>query len=116
VKLDYLSQLLARHRLPVTTEAELQGEIEKVLVSVGLAYEREVQLAPGDRVDFMVEDVGVEVKVGGRRRAILRQCERYAASDLVAELLLVSSVPLGFANAHLSGKRLLVHSLGMSWL
>ena len=110
-----VSALLGRYRLPVDTEAALQAEIEQVLTTNEITFEREVEIAPGDRIDFLVGSVGVEVKIKGAKRAILRQCERYAACDRLEGLVLVTAVALGFPDT-IEGKPVALHSLGRSWL
>lgn len=106
---------LAGVRFPLVDEKELQAAIGEQLASAGLDMEREVRLAPGDIVDFMVGGTAIEVKIKGSRRAILRQCERYAAYERVRELVLLTNVATGFPDA-LSGKPVAVFSLGRAWL
>lgn len=113
--------LIQRTRLPATPEKDVQAAIAATLEAAGIAFEREVRLAPGDIIDFLVEQeapaprLGIEVKIKGARRQILRQLERYAACDRIDELALVSSVAMGLPAA-LAGKRLHVVSLGRAWL
>lgn len=106
--------LLGRYRLPVDTEAKLQAEIERLLADNDIAFDREVEIGSGDRIDFMVDAVGVEVKIKGSKRRILRQCERYCRSGIDG-LVLVTAVATGFP-AQIEGKPVAVHSLGRSWL
>ena len=106
---------LARARLPLNDEKRLQVEIEPLLARTGLLIRREVTLAPGDVVDFMADDIAIEIKIKGQRRAILRQCERYAAHDAVAAIILVTNVAMGFP-ATLNGKPTAVLNLGRAWL
>jgi hypothetical protein len=80
--------LLNRNRLPLSDEKRLQAEMALVFDTAGLTFRREVRLGARDIVDFMVEDdpcppdggsqIAIEVKIGGSRRAIYRQLERYA--------------------------------------
>lgn len=108
-------QLLSSVRLPLDSEKALQAAIEAHLTASGVEFEREVTLAPGDIVDFMVGRIAVEVKIKGQRRAIFRQCERYAAHDRVAGILLVTNVAMGFP-PELLGKPTAVLNLGRAWL
>lgn len=79
-------------RMTFRDEAELQGRIAQLLQAAGVAFERERVLSPGDRVDFLVlPGLGVEVKVGGPRTAIIRQLARYAAHDIIQGLVLVTA-------------------------
>lgn len=78
-----LGSLSARCR----DEYELQARIAAILPSYA---RREVELAPGERIDFLVRartlpeaiDVGVEVKVAGQTAAIMRQLDRYLAHEI----------------------------------
>lgn len=78
-------------------ELGLQHAIERALVRAGVAYAREVELLGpagrlhGDRIDFLLGDVGLEVKVDGSRADVIRQLDRYAESDQVQHLLLVTT-------------------------
>ncbi|MCS0497883.1 hypothetical protein NVS89_22590 [Ancylobacter sp. MQZ15Z-1] len=110
-----LYDCLAPARFPLSGEKPLQEAIEAHLIESGLAFEREVTLGPGDIVDFMVGTVAVEVKIKGQRRAIYRQCERYAGHDSVSAILLVTNVAMGFPPS-LKGKPTAVLNLGRAWL
>ncbi|MDR6953807.1 hypothetical protein J2X65_003170 [Ancylobacter sp. 3268] len=102
-------------RFPLHDEKELQAAMAERFTSAGLEFRREVTLAPGDIVDFMIGGTAVEVKIKGQRRAILRQCERYAAHECVSAVLLVTNVAMGFPPA-LAGKPTAVFNLGRAWL
>lgn len=108
-------RLLSGVRLPLDSEKALQAAIEGHLTASGVEFEREVTLAPGDIVDFMVGRIAVEVKIKGARRAIFRQCERYAAHDSVEAILLVTNVAMGFP-PEIGGKPTAVLHLGRAWL
>lgn len=107
--------LLAGSRYPLNSEKELQAAIEAHLEFTGTAFTREHILGPGDIVDFMIGGVAVEVKIKGQRRAIFRQCERYAAHESVLGILLVTNVAMGFPPEVL-GKPTAVLNLGRAWL
>lgn len=57
----------------------------------GVAHTREVALAPGDIVDFLVDRVGVEVKISASLAQLTRQASRYLQSDRIDELLIVTA-------------------------
>lgn len=103
-------------RFHFTNEAELQAGLRTVLVDE-LGGRREVHLSGADRIDFMVGRVGVEVKTKGSTSALLRQLDRYAGSEDVDELLVVTSL-FRLANAcpaELRGKRIrTLHVGGLS--
>lgn len=87
-----IGHALLAHRFTHSDEAELQAGIAQALEGDGLAFQREVVIAPGDRIDFLVEGgVGIEVKVAGTAAAARRQLLRYAADDVITALVLVTS-------------------------
>jgi hypothetical protein len=73
------------------TEAELQEALAALFAARGLEVEREARLGPADRIDFLVDGIGVEVKTGGSPAEVLRQLDRYLASRWVRELLLITT-------------------------
>lgn len=84
--------LFAGVRFRGSREVDLQDYIEGALARAELEYEREVELGPRDRVDFLVDGVGIEVKVAGRVTSLTRQLHRYAQSERVRELVVVSTL------------------------
>jgi hypothetical protein len=89
----------------IASEASLQQGIEKQLTAAGVAFTREVRLTQYDRVDFLIGRLGIEVKTGGGKSPLLRQLRRYAQSDLVDGLLVVTTAPsLAALPASLNGK------------
>ncbi len=111
---DAIAALLARERLPAHDEKALQAAIAGVLAANGLAFVRELRVA-GGIVDFLAGAVGIEVKIAGGARAVLRQCARYAADPRIAELLVVSARALILPPA-IGGKPCRVLALGRAWL
>lgn len=81
---------LARYRMPVSVERELQDAVERALRAEKLEFKREVTRG-ADRIDFVVGSVGVELKVKGSAGDVLRQLERYALWTDLTELLLVTT-------------------------
>lgn len=88
-------ELLMRYRFRGVTEADYQEIIEDTLNQhLTASFQREVWLTRRDRIDFLIDGgVGVEVKVDDTRARIIRQLGRYAQSESVSELLLVSPRP-----------------------
>jgi len=113
---ERLISLIGSARLDLSTEGAVQRGMARLFEEERVAYEAEVVLAPSDRIDFLIGRVGVEVKIGHPRRAILRQLERYAKSDRVDTLLLVSSAPFPSAGFELRGKPVHIVSLSTGWL
>ena len=91
--LDDLYQLFSGFRFSWADESDLQDAIEQILVSADIPYSREHVLGPGERPDFLVGDVAIEVKVKGSADALLRQVKRYADHDEVGSVLVVTSKP-----------------------
>lgn len=80
-------------RFTYTNEVALHADLARVLDAHGLEHHREVTLGPGvGRIDFMVDRVGIEVKVAGRAADVTRQLARYASSPSVDALVLVTTV------------------------
>ena len=77
----------------ISSEAMLQRGIFDVLTDRGYTPSKEYQLSPKDRIDFMIGNIGIEVKIGGARNALIRQLHRYAPSDEIWELLVVTTAP-----------------------
>lgn len=86
-----VSALLTSHRYVCVTEAELQEAVAQVLRGAGVAFEREVALSPAGRIDFLVDDVGLELKIDGGTVAVVRQLQRYAASPRVSSIVLATT-------------------------
>jgi len=113
---ERLIALISSARLDLSTEGAVQRGLARLLREERVPYEAEVVLAPSDRIDFVIGRVGIEVKIGQSRRAILRQLERYAASDRVDAILLVSSAPFPSSGFELNGKPVHIVSLSTGWL
>lgn len=87
-----LVRTLGAYSFTFASEAELQEAIGSALQSERLAFEREVVLASGDRIDFLLADgVGIETKVAGAIPRVAEQLQRYAASRRVCSLVLVTT-------------------------
>jgi hypothetical protein len=112
---ERLVRVLSSRRFRLDSEKLLQDQVASALGAAGYAARREARLAPSDVIDFLVEDVGIEAKIKGQRRAILRQCERYCRCDAVGALVLVTNAAMGFPPA-LEGKPVFVVALGRGWL
>lgn len=87
---DIIAVLSAHHFL-YGTEDDLQRGLADALTAAGMAVKREVRLNARDRIDLLVGTVGIEVKVAGDASRVERQLERYAQSDLVTALVLVTN-------------------------
>lgn len=81
-------------RLTWRDEAQLHDLLGDVFTGHGFTVLHEVRLegARGGRIDFVIGRVGVEVKIKGSAADVARQLQRYAHSDRLRELALVTSV------------------------
>lgn len=108
-------RLIETLRLPLSREKELQRALTPYLERFGLPVLREHHLIDGDIIDYLVGEVGIEIKIKGQRRAIYRQCERYCRHDAVQALVLATNAAMGLP-ATIAGKPVFVASLGRGWL
>jgi hypothetical protein len=100
-----VKQVVRSHRWRLEDEKRLQADLHSHLAAAGVELRREVRLDPKSRIDFMAGAIGIEVKIKGSKRDIYRQVERYCQFEAIAELVLISNVPLGLP-AFISGKRI----------
>lgn len=84
-------RILQGYRFNITDEAELQEGISRVLRERGLTFEREYSLSSADRIDFLVNNIGVEIKIGSSRAQVLRQLHRYAQHEEIKGLVVVTT-------------------------
>jgi hypothetical protein len=110
-RLEEISKHLARYRFFYASELELQAGLWNALFSLGIAVKREYRLSDRDRLDFFIEGIAVEVKTDGSAADVMRQVSRYAESEKVQGILLVTAKARHILPASFNGKPLLVHSL-----
>lgn len=109
-------RILRTTRVDLSDEKRAQADIAAALAATGRDIQREVRLAPGDVIDLMADDIGIEVKLkGARKRAIWGQLERYAGHDRVSALILASNLAMGVPG-EVRGKPLWFVPLGRAWL
>ena len=91
-KVEEVASVFRSYGYHFQREEDLQEAVAAILRAEGIPYEREKRLSAGDRVDFFLPltGIGIEVKVDGPANAVARQLQRYARSDLVAGLVLVT--------------------------
>ena len=89
--LAHVLEVLGRHRFAQSTERELQDGVAAVLEANGLPVELEVRLDARNRIDVLVGRVGIEIKIAGTTDDVLRQLYRYAGSDRIDAIVLVTS-------------------------
>lgn len=86
-----LKWYLGQFRYNVQDEESIQVGIGEALRMGNFEFEREPSLSPGDRLDFLVGGVAIEVKRNGALGPLLRQLSRYAEHEKVRELLVVTA-------------------------
>lgn len=73
------------------TEEALHEQVRAALEKAGFAPVHEARLAPRCRIDFLVGDLGIEIKKSRPNAAQLkRQLARYAACEQIAQLLVIA--------------------------
>jgi histidyl-tRNA synthetase len=107
---DYLRGLLAAYTFTPLDEADLQDQVATVLATAGVDVDREV-LAAGGRYDLLARTRGVrvvlELKVTGSAPSVERQAQRYALTDDVdAVVIVTTSNRLARALARVGGETL----------
>jgi hypothetical protein len=111
---DILSFLKGRC-FDLGNETRLQREIARVFDKKNIPYKREVVLSDRDRIDFMVNNIGIEIKINGSSSKIFRQCRRYCKHNEVDELILASNKAMGLPK-NIEGKPAFFLHLGRAWL
>lgn len=113
--IESLIQLLSKKRLQLHNEKVLQGEIEELLKENRIEYSREHHLAKESIIDFLIADVGVEVKIAGNPRDIYRQVQRYLDFEEINAIIVVTSKSIRFPGA-VKGKPVYIFNLNRAWL
>jgi hypothetical protein len=116
----HIKRLLEQNPVSLDGEKAVQARIAELLEACAIPFTREVRLSDKDVIDFMAgssepHPIGIEVKVKGDRRQMLRQMKRYAAHDQVEHLLLVTAKATGMP-PKLNDKPITIVSLGAAWL
>ena len=88
-RLEEIANLLRSHSFCFSNEAELQSGLAVALAA--FEFRREVGLSSRDRIDFLISDIGLEVKVEGSLAAVTRQLHRYSEFPEVGALILVTT-------------------------
>jgi hypothetical protein len=93
-----LSRLIGGFRVRATNEAALQVAVEEILRTNGIAFEPQVEIAPGCRVDILLRgteatpgDVALELKLQGSTNDLVRQLHRYATTGKLGALVVVTT-------------------------
>ena len=96
-------------------EADLHRMIGERLTECGLVFQHEATLERGCRIDYLIGDVGIEVKKGKPRPSQLKaQLQRYALSERIQTLVVVSWRSVALPD-HVAGKPVYPLSLSQLW-
>ena len=109
--------LLYKHMFVISDEKAMQSEIEKIFTDAGVGFKREHYLDEDKKsiIDFLVGDIGVEVKVKCNKRAMYKQLLRYSTFDEVKEIILVTGTNTGMPR-ELNGKPTYILNISRAWL
>lgn len=115
-KLLRLTRTLSALRIPlIANEYQLHDHIAAALCSGGFVIQHEAVLGPRCRIDFLVDEIGIEVKRGKpQKAALIKQCSRYLASDKIEALILVLDTSVSLPG-ELHGKPLITFGLNKLW-
>lgn len=96
-------------------EKDIHQAVARRLTDAGLPFLHEKPLTPGCRIDFWCEGVGIEIKKGKPRpAALLEQLRRYAVSDEIAALVVLTQRSVRLP-ASVCGKPLVQITLNQLW-
>lgn len=91
LQLAGIAGVLGRYAYRYCNELQLHTAIAGVLDEAGYRFEREYVLDAGNRADFFLNGLVIEVKVDGSLSSALRQVDRYSGLDAVQGVLLAST-------------------------
>lgn len=113
-RLSAVCACLRKYRYDASSEVAFQTGVSRALELGRFIFAREVRLGPRDRIDFLVDGgVGLELKINGAPSEVTRQLSRYAESEQIAALVLVTTRALHrMQPGTLLGKPLHVHWQG----
>jgi hypothetical protein len=92
---EKIHQAIHTAKFRFQNEKDLQIGVASILSQFG-DFQSEVWLNPKDRIDFLIQGIGVEVKCndsagGVSLSSVTRQLWRYAQSDRIQSLILVTT-------------------------
>jgi hypothetical protein len=107
-----VERVLRTHRFRFAGERELQAGIDQVLRAAGLNVTREAALGDAGTIDFLIDDLGLEIKVRGTRADVTRQIHRYLQHDAIRGVMVVTTrAELARLPSTISGKPVFAHHL-----
>jgi hypothetical protein len=112
---EQIIRVLSAGRFSLVREKETQAEIAEAFDRFAIVHAREQDLGNRNIIDFLIGSIGLEIKIGGSKRAIFGQCVRYCKSGKLSALILGTNVAIGFP-PEIVGVPCYVVSLGRAWL
>ena len=110
--LDALKELRSPFAL---YETDIHRMVAARLQEAGFSFTHEAKLGPGCRIDYLVENVGIEIKKGKpEANALKRQLARYAAFDQISAIIVLSQRAVDLPKSVL-GKPVHVIVLNQLW-
>lgn len=107
---------IKRSRVDLSNEKSTQMEMAEVFTIEQLPFVREVHLSKSNIIDFLIGDIGVEVKLrGANRQDIFRQLTRYAKSEQISCLILATNLSMGLPE-QIEGKSVFYVNLAEGWM
>jgi len=102
-------------KFDLSSEKSLQLQIAKRLDEKGISYKKEFIFDKTSTIDFLIDDIGVEIKIKGAKKDIYKQCLRYSTYEQVKQILLVTNVAQGMPKT-LNEKPVYILNLANAWL
>lgn len=110
-----IMSILGKYKLNLNNEKLLQSQIVDIFSLNNILHLREHRLDDKNILDFFINGIAIEIKIGGQAKKIYRQCERYAQFDEVKAILLVANKATGFPKS-IIGKDCYVLNIGKAWM
>jgi hypothetical protein len=89
--LNRIVSALSNSRFRFNSEDELHQGIAQVLAQHQFNAKHEAELTAAERIDFLIDGIGIEIKIDGSRAAVIRQVHRYAQIHEIKALILITS-------------------------
>lgn len=108
---------LKNKKFNLSDEKLLQKDIALAFDESNIDYKKEVRLDNKNIVDFMIDNLAIEIKIQTKasKMSIYRQLERYSQYDEVHAILLITSKTIPFPN-EINEKEIFVLSLSRTQL
>jgi len=116
VTAETIANLINGYSFNFCSEKDWQDAIDAVFTVNRIPFEREVEISGKERIDFMVGDIGLEIKIGFAYAAVIRQLSRYALNERIGELILLTSRSQHQMPATMHGKKLTTINFGFGSL